>query len=81
MVQCEKCNTKMIKTTLRYHHDKNCPGQPIDKKTLPVKRRIKKEEPKNEPKLEVRQPTYHEKLNERIKKKSESISKLALQIA
>ena len=67
----------MTKTTLRYHHDKNCPGQPIDKKALPVKRRIKKEEPQ----LEAKQPTYHDKLNERIKKRSESISKLALQIA
>jgi len=81
MVECEKCNKKMIKTTLRYHHDKNCPGQPNDKKALPVKRRIKKEEPKHEPKLEVRQPTYHDKLNQRIKKRSESMSKLALQIA
>ena len=71
----------MTKNTLRYHHEKNCPGRPIDKKTLPVKRRIKKEEP-SEPKREViRQPTYHDKLNERIFKKSESISKLALQIA
>ena len=56
MVECEKCLKQMTKNTLRYHHDKNCPGQPIDKKTLPVKRRIKKEEP-IEPKLEViRQP-------------------------
>ena len=70
----------MTKTTLRYHHDKNCPGQPVDKKALPVKRRIKIDEP-SEPKIEVRQPTYHDKLNERIKKRSESISKLALQIA
>ena len=31
----------MTKTTLRYHHDKNCPGRPVDKKALPVKRRIK----------------------------------------
>ena len=65
----------MTKNTLRYHHDKNCPGKPVDK-NLPVKRR-KKEEPK----LEARQPTYHDKLNERIKKRNESISKLALQIA
>ena len=59
----------MTKNTLRYHHDKNCPGKPIDTKSLPVKRRIKKEEPKIEAKLEARQPTYHEKLNERIKTK------------
>ena len=83
MVQCEKCNKKMTKNTLRYHHDKNCPGQPIDTKALPVKRRIKKEETKIEAKLEaIRQPTtYRYKLNERLKKRSESISKLALQIA
>ena len=67
----------MTKTTLRYHH--KCAGRPIDK-NLPVKRRIKKEE-SSEPKIEVRQPTYHDKLNARIKKRSESISKLALQIA
>ena len=72
----------MTKNTLRYHHDKNCPGQPIDTKALPVKRRIKKEEPKIEAKLEARQPTtYRDKLNERLKQKSEKIAKLALQIA
>ena len=71
----------MTKNTLRYHHDKNCPGKPIDTKSLPVKRRIKKDEPKVEPKIEAEQPTYRDKLNERQKKKSESISKLALQIA
>ena len=68
----------MTKTTLRDHH--KCPGHPIDT-NLPVKRRIKKEEP-IEPKIEVRQPTDHDKLrNERIKKRSESISKLAFQVA
>ena len=71
----------MTKNTLRYHHEKNCPGKPIDTKALPVKRRIKKEEPKVEPKLEARQPTYRDKLNERLKQKSEKIAKLALQIA
>ena len=55
----------MTKNTLRYHHEKNCPGKPIDK-NLPVKRRIKKEETKVEPKLEARQPTYRDKLNERL---------------
>ena len=70
----------MTKNTLRYHHDKNCKGKPIDTKALPVKRRIKSE-PKVEPKVEPKQPTYRDKLNERLKKKSESISKLALQIA
>ena len=59
----------MTKNTLRYHHDKNCPGQPIDKNNLPVKRRIKKEEPNVKPKIEAKQPTYRDKLNERLKKK------------
>ena len=45
MVQCEKCNKKLTKNTLRYHHQKNCPGKPIDK-NLPVKRRIKKKNQK-----------------------------------
>jgi hypothetical protein len=71
----------MTKNTLRYHHDKNCKGKPIDTKALPVKRRIK-QETNIEPKIEARQPTtYRDKLNERLKKRSESISKLALQIA
>ena len=70
----------MTKNTLRYHHDKNCPGKPIDK-NVPVKRRIKKDEPKVEPKVEPKQPTYRDKLNERLKQKSEKIAKLALQIA
>ena len=73
----------MTKNTLRYHHDKNCKGMVVDTKALPVKRRIKKEEPKIEAKLvAIRQPTtYRDKLNERLKKRSETISKLALQIA
>ena len=69
----------MTKNTLRYNHAKNCQGKPIDTKTLPVKRRIKQET-----KVEARQPqptTYRDKLNERLKQKSEKIAKLALQIA
>ena len=86
MVQCEKCNKQMTKKTLRYHHEKSCPGQPIDTQSIPVKRRIKKEETKKEesiePKLEVKkQPTFQDKLNEKIFKKKESFGKLALQIA
>ena len=69
----------MTKNTLRYHHEKTCKGMVVDTKTIPVKRRIK---PKEEPKIEAKQPTsYRDKLNERLKKRSESISKLALQIA
>ena len=71
----------MTKNTLRYHHEKNCKGMVVDTKAIPVKKRIKKEETKVEPKVESKQPTYRDKLNERLKKHSESISKLALQIA
>ena len=56
----------MTKTTLRYHHDKNCKGMAVDTKSLPVKRRIKQET--SEPKLEAIEPTYHDKLAERFKK-------------
>ena len=70
----------MTKTTLRYHHDKNCPGRPVDTKALPVKRRVKKQET-SEPKLEAIKPTYQDILADRFKKRNESISKLALQIA
>ena len=80
MVECEKCGQKMTKTTLRDHHDKNCPGRAVDTKALPMKRRVKKQEA-SEPKLEAIKPTYQDKLADRFKKRSESISKLALQIA
>ena len=76
----------MTKNTLRYHHEKSCPGKPIDTQSWPVKRRIKKEETKKEesiePNLEVKkQPTFQDKLNERLLKRKESFGKLALQIA
>ena len=66
MVECQKFNKRMTQNTLRYHHDKNCKGIVVDTKALPVKRRIKKEEPKIEAKLEAKQPTYRDKLNERL---------------
>jgi len=86
LVACNKCNKQMTKNTLRYHHEKSCPGKPIDTQALPVKRRIKKEQPtkaNKEEKAQVnnKQPTYRDKLNERNLKRKESISKLALQIA
>ena len=31
----------MTKRTLRYDHDKTCPGAPLERETLPVKRRTK----------------------------------------
>ena len=71
MVQCEKCNKQMTKNTLRYHHEKSCPGQPIDSQALPVKRRIKPIEAKSEVK---KQPTFQDKLNEKIFKKKNRLA-------
>ena len=47
-VDCPKCEKPMTKTTLRYHHDKTCPGEKVNKLELPVKKIIVKEviEPK-----------------------------------
>ena len=82
LVQCDKCNKQMTKNTLRYHHEKSCPGKPIDTQALPVKRRTKPTEANKEEKTEVnKQPTYRDKLNERNLKRTETFSKLALQIA
>ena len=55
------------------------PAGQLIQRLLPVKRRIKKET--SEQKLEAIKPTYHDKLADRFKKRSESISKVALQIA
>ena len=77
LVECDKCKKQMTKNTLRYHHEKSCPGKPIDTQALPVKRR----KPKEETNKEEKQPTYRDKLNERILNKKESFGKLALQIA
>ena len=38
MVDCEKCGKQMTKTTLRYHHDKTCPGEKVNKEEQPVKK-------------------------------------------
>ena len=48
LVQCDKCNKQMTKNTLRYHHEKSCPGKPIDTQALPVKRRTKPTEANTE---------------------------------
>ena len=42
MVDCEKCGKQMTKTTLRYHHDKTCPGEKVNKQELPVKKELLK---------------------------------------
>ena len=42
-VECPKCHKLMSRRTLRYDHDKTCPGEKIDREKIPVKKRIKKE--------------------------------------
>ena len=88
LVNCDKCGKQMTKKTLRYHHDKNCPGEKIDKEALPVKKRSVKKESENIPKevIEVEvnkriENTFKDRLNERMKVKQEKIKKLATQIA
>ena len=76
-VECPKCEKPMTKTTLRYHHDKTCPGEKVNKEEKPVKKRVVKDKTP-----EVIEPiTYKERLNQNIKIKQESIKKLAANIA
>ena len=58
----------MAKTTLRYHHDKTCPGEKVNKEQLPVKKRIVKDKTPEviEPKPD-KAITYKDILNEQIK--------------
>ena len=42
MVDCEKFGKQMTKTTLRYHHDKTCPGEKVNKEEKPVKKELLK---------------------------------------
>ena len=57
------------KTTLRYHHDKTCPGEKVNKQELPIKKKIIKD--KTPPEVIESKPdkatTYKERLNEQIK--------------
>ena len=44
LVPCPKCNKMLSQKSLRYSHEKNCPGEVVKTEELPVKRRIKKEQ-------------------------------------
>ena len=78
-IDCPKCEKPMTKTTLRYHHDKTCPGEKVNREDIPVKKRAIKEKVVEIPKVE--KSTYKDRLNEQIKIKKEHIKKLATQIA
>ena len=39
LVKCEKCDKEMTQRTLRYCHDKVCPGKVIVREEIPVKKR------------------------------------------
>ena len=92
LVKCEKCGKEMTKRTLRYDHEKTCPGKPIIREAVPVKRRTvidKKEQdsadiPEDVIESEVKkriQNMAQERLNTRIKAKEERIKKLSAHIA
>ena len=77
------------KNTLRYFHDKTCPGVVIDKETLPVKKRsLKKDDTTNIPKdvieNEVKkriESSFQDRLIQKLKQKEERIKKLSTQTA
>lgn len=93
LVECSLCNKQMTKKTLRYFHEKICPGAPIDRENQPVKKRTNKKENvevemvkipqeviENEVKKRI-QNAYKERVAEKMKQKEERIKKLATQIA
>ena len=74
-VDCPKCEKPMTKTTLRYHHDKSCPGEKIKREDIPVKKRVSK------PVENIVVNPYKELINEHMRMKKDSIKKLANHIA
>ena len=81
-VECPKCEKPMTKTTLRYHHDKSCSGEKINREDIPVKKRVVKDKIPEviEPKLD-KSALYRDRLNQQMKIKKEAIKKLATHIA
>ena len=81
-VECPKCEKPMTKTTLRYHHEKSCSGEKINREDIPVKKRVVKDKIPEviEPKLD-KSALYRDRLNQQMKIKKEAIKKLATHIA
>ena len=86
----------MTKRTLRYDLEKTCPGEPIKREEVPVKRRapVKKETPENKTKpiniqseiieQEIKkrmQSSVQERLQQKLRMKDEKMKKLSAQIA
>ena len=67
-VECPKCEKPMTKTTLRYHHDKSCSGEKINREDIPVKKRVVKDKIPEviEPKLD-KSALYRERLTQQMK--------------
>lgn len=96
LVKCPKCDKEMTKRTLRYDHDKTCPGQKVEREKMPVQRRVKvktieKKEvvehkvniPEELIEEEVKkriQNHVHDRMHQKMKLKEERIKKLASQI-
>ena len=87
LIQCDKCGKELTKKSLRYSHEKNCPGKPINREELPVKRQTRK--PNENEILDVKEEIIQKEVEKRIinsreskmKLKEEKIKKLAQQIA
>ncbi len=47
LVQCPKCNKSLTQKSLRYFHEKSCPGVKIERENIPVKRRVKEDNDEN----------------------------------
>ena len=95
-MKCGKCDKELTKRTLRYDHEKTCPGEPVSREAIPVKRRapIKKVEvEKNNTPIDIpnelieqevkkrMQNSTQERLQNRLRLQEEKMKKLAAQIA
>ena len=93
LVKCGKCDKELTKRTLRYDHDKTCPGEPVLREALPVKRRapVKKVEVEKKNDIPVEmieremqkhlQSSAQERIQHRLRLQDEKMRKLSAQIA
>ena len=62
LVNCPKCDKQLSEKSLRYSHEKSCPGQKIDRSEIPVKRRSKSVPPPIDRQPEAQQEKTIEQL-------------------